>query len=512
MSFSSPGVWTTSVADEIDADVCIVGAGPAGINIARELAGTGVRVCLLESGGADVERRVQRQSKGESDGYPVHLLHQSRLRAFGGTLRHPRVLDGGWAARPLDPVDFEVRAGVPYSGWPFGREHLLPYYERAARVAGLPAAEATAEGWLPIQDSEIEPTAFQFSEVDFTDVRAALSASANVRLLLRHRVVETTVDSTRSRVETITAVRPDRSRVVVHPRAVVFAAGGIENVRLLLTADGGRGLGNEHDLVGRYFAERLALRVGYVVPLDDRYMHGAPFFERHGVVSGAVRIPDRVLRDKGLLNCGFWLIPRPAAFTKPAMRSLATLRKAMIRRPLVDGFGAHVRNVMAGIGDVAAFAVGRATGRPNDVLVMRAHGEQAPNRDSRVTLGTRRDDLGIPVARVSWRIADSDRESLRVSVDIVGAALRTGGFGLLHTILGDDLAPLVEGGHHHMGSTRMHADPRRGVVDADGRVHSMANLYITGSSVFPTYGLSNPTLTIVALAVRLADHLRDALR
>jgi choline dehydrogenase-like flavoprotein len=144
------------------------------------------------------------------------------------------------------------------------------------------------------------------------------------------------------------------------------------------------------------------------------------------------------------------------------------------------------------------------------VLVLRAQGEQAPNPESRVRLGSRRDDLGIPVPRVTWRNTDDDLASVKASAQVLDHTLRARGLGLVKWTADPDTT-LVEGGHHHLGTTRMHADPARGVVDPVGKVHSVDNLYIAGSSVFPAYGASNPTLTIVALSVRLADHLREIL-
>jgi choline dehydrogenase-like flavoprotein len=129
-----------------------------------------------------------------------------------------------------------------------------------------------------------------------------------------------------------------------------------------------------------------------------------------------------------------------------------------------------------------------------------------------VTLGTRRDRFGLPVARVDWRPAPSDRASIRASQKAVDTALRAAGLGHVEFMLGDEHPPmLLEGNFHHLGTTRMHTDPARGVVDADCRVHGVRNLYVAGSSVFPTYGCSNPTLTVVALALRLADHLKKQL-
>jgi choline dehydrogenase-like flavoprotein len=178
------------------------------------------------------------------------------------------------------------------------------------------------------------------------------------------------------------------------------------------------------------------------------------------------------------------------------------------------GTSGHLRNIVTGLPSIGAFAVDRVR-RSDDakgVLVLRAQAEQAPNPDSRVTLGTRRDAFGLPVARLDWRPAESDRASIRASQKVVDAALRAAGVGRVELMLGDERPPvLFEGNFHHLGTTRMHADPHRGVVDADCRVHGLRNLYIAGSSVFPTFGCSNPTLTVVALALRLADHLKKEL-
>ena len=217
---------------EILTDLCIVGAGPAGITIARELDSRGVRVCLLEAGGRDLERRFQRQSRGESDGYPICRLHRSRVRALGGSLRHPRIWDAGWAARPLDPIDFEMRENLPEFGWPFGRTHLDPYYARAASLCGIcpfdiatTPKQASADAHF-MGSNGLESTIFQFPTTAFHDAWDVLSVSSNVRLLLETRAAEIRVDSTGRCVDSIVAVRGSRERVVIRPSLVVFAAGG----------------------------------------------------------------------------------------------------------------------------------------------------------------------------------------------------------------------------------------------------------------------------------------------
>ena len=512
---------------QIQTDVCIIGAGPAGISIAHELRGTDIGVWLLESGGRDVERRAQRRNRGQSVGYPIHRLHQSRIRAFGGTSRHwftPS--DDTWAARPLDPIDFEVRPGIRYSGWPFDRAHLDPYYAHAQAVCRLGPymyepthwADGLGPDLLP-RLGDVETTLFQRGRYDFNGFYDGLVHAPNVTLLLHASVVDLATDEDPGRVDRVEVRREDGTSCFVRARLVVLAAGGIENPRLLLLSRRvhQRGLGNDRDLVGRFFAERLSARTGYVIPekpeVAQRDEFSAVQAVRDAVVQRALRVSDAVQRERQLLNCAFLLMTRNLSMTAESFRSLATLVKATRRWPLPDDVFGHASNIATGLTDLGALARDRV--RPRDVssvLAVRVQAEQAPNPESRVTLGSRRDQFGLPVARVAWRPVASDRASIRASQQTLDAALRAAGIGRMRFMLGDERpAALFEGNFHHLGATRMHTDPGKGVVDADCRVHGIRNLYVAGSSVFPTYGCSNPTLTVVALALRLADHLRKEL-
>jgi choline dehydrogenase-like flavoprotein len=341
-----------------------------------------------------------------------------------------------------------------------------------------------------------------------------------VTLLLHASVVELATGEDPGRVDRVELRREDGSRSFVRARLVVLAAGGIENPRLLLLSRGvhRHGLGNDRDLVGRFFAERLSARTGYIVPATPDLIGRTGFYPVHtaapGIhVQGALRVGDAAQREGQLLNCAFFLPTRDLSFTAEAVRSVATLVKARRRRPLPAELLGHLGNIVTGLGDLGA--VVRARLRPDparSVLAMRVQGEQAPNPDSRVILGSRRDSFGLPVARIDWRPTDSDRASIRASQEAVDTALRAAGLGHVESMLGDEDPPaLLEGNFHHLGATRMHTDPARGVVDADCRVHGVHNLYVAGSSLFPTYGCSNPTLTVVALALRLADHLKKQL-
>ena len=313
---------------EVEVDVCIVGAGPAGISIARELIGNGARVWLLDSGGKDVERRAQRLNRGQSAGYPIHRLHQSRVRAFGGTTRHwfaPG--DETWAARPLDPIDFEVRPGIPHSGWPFDRAHLDPYYVDAQALCQLGPFDYEQERWSDPHARHpchccrgaVETTVFQHGTAGFEGYFEELVRAPNVTLLLHASVVDLATTDEPGLVDRVEVRRDDGSRCFVRPRLVVLAAGGIENPRLLLLSNHvhRRGLGNDRDLVGRFFAERLSARSGYLVPAAPELVGRAGFYAIHEVdpgvrVQGALRVCDAAQRERQLLNCAFFLLdPEP---------------------------------------------------------------------------------------------------------------------------------------------------------------------------------------------------------
>jgi choline dehydrogenase-like flavoprotein len=314
---------------------------------------------------------------------------------------------------------------------------------------------------LSLENSKLQPTIFQFPTTTFDDAWDVLSASSNVRFLLETRAAEIRVDFTGRRVDSIVAVRGSRDRVVIRPLLVVLATGGIDNARLLLAANDGRGLGNEHDLVGRYFAERLSFYAGHVVLSDMMSLEQLDCFHQPegAEIGGALRLAEPVQRERQLLNVIFFLVPRPAAVTSNAVRSLTSLRNALDRRPLIDDIGWHARKALTGANHLADLAVSQVVSRPR-VLALRAQGEQAPNPDSRVTLGSRTDDLGIPVARVTWRMTHDDHRSIEASARVVDAVFRSRGFGYVEWTARPDSTTLVEGLHHHLGTTRMHADPR----------------------------------------------------
>ena len=515
--------------EHLDADVCIVGAGAAGLTLALELLATGARVCILESGGNGPGQVDPRLLGGESVAYPYASFDRVNTRGLGGTTHEWQF----WHACPLDRIDFEERSGVQASGWPFDRDALVPFYRRAERICGAaPFAyeeepetlDGIARQW-PFGSGPLALRSLQVLTSGFGEHVERVSGSSEVRVLLHATATQLVTDNGDGRVTGIEASAGTERKLSVQARVYVLAAGGIEVPRLLLLSDRTHtaGLGNQHDLVGRYFMEHPAARSGVIVPsgrqlLEERslYLRPGTLYTESDRAAAAVRpliaLDERTLRDEELLNVAFLLEGQTRSFACNGTRSLATLARAVSSRPRPPDL---VRHGVAALRDAPSISralggarLGRRPVEP-EVLVMRVQAEQQPSRESRITLGNQRDALGLRQPRLEWRLSPRETESIRRAQDLVDGELRAASLGVVEDKLGQENPPaLFYGLHHHLGTARMHRDPKQGVVDADCRVHGTSNLFVAGGAVFPTSGWANPSLTIVALAVRLADHLK----
>lgn len=521
---------------ELDADVCIVGAGPAGLTIARALARPDLRILLLESGGHDPDPAVQDLGAGTTTDPAYVDPGLTRRRQAGGTAQDWNTAVGseiGAKYLPLDPIDFEARAWVPGSGWPFDRAALEPYYARAHEVCDLGPTSYRPADWvdparppLPLGSGRVVTAIYRYGLArTFTDthLRDACRA-ANIVVCLHGTVVEIVTGPDHRTVSHVRVRCLGGTGFRVRARLFVLAAGGIENARLLLTSTGAcaRGLGNEHDVVGRFFMDHPRDYSCALVPADRALFDHAGFYDVHatpdGVVMGRLALSADCLRQERLLNVSATLRPRPPGHRSAGMGALRTLQATSLRRPLqVLG---RAGRLALGLGDVAGYGYRRYVLGHEAVDVdwavlpdkprrfatfeLLLNLEQAPDPDNRVTLGTGRDALEQPRAHVAWRWRERDQRSLDQARRVLAQDLEHAGVGRIVPIPGAALDPNA---HHHLGATRMHRDARHGVVDEHGRVHATANLFVSGSSVFPTGGCANPTLTIVALALRLADHL-----
>jgi choline dehydrogenase-like flavoprotein len=507
-------------------DVAIVGAGAAGITLALALAGSRNRVCLLESGGLEYESEVQALYQGLNIGRPYFDLDVSRLRFLGGSTNH-------WAGRcrPLDALDFEPRPWVPLSGWPIGSADLEPYYREAQGVCGLGPFDYEPGRWLgegeetlPADPAKLVSRVWQYSPpLAFGDAyRDQLEAADDVDLILHASLVEIVAGEGGREVVALEHRTLDGRRLTVEPRIAVLAMGGLETPRLMLASSRviNVGIGNQHDLVGRCFMEHPhanSARALVVAPeVLSFYTRGLARAAGEGVeVVGCLSLAPEQQQAQEALNfdCLFTI-------DDVGDSGFAALRRifgAAGRGEWPDDLSADLWQAISDIGDTTAGVMGRLGIREyrpeTSAFRMWTSAEQAPNPDSRVRLADEVDALGLPRIALDWRLSELDKRSYRIAHETIAAELGRTEQGRLQIAEWvsaglDTWSPDLEGGHHHMGTTRMSDDPRQGVVDADCRVHGTANLYVAGSSVFATSGSANPTLSIAALTLRLADHLK----
>ncbi len=509
---------------QLAADVAIVGAGAAGITLARRLLAHGRSVILLESGGRDYDARTARLAAGENVGLPYYDLQDARLRFFGGTT----AIWGGRCST-LDPIDLERRPWVPHSGWPIGWADLAAYYAEARPLFGLGPDGPGAPPVPPpaFSDDEIVTPFWQFdSQFDrFSFARAADLVRHPRCTVVTHATVTTLAAAENGASITTLEARSLTGRSArIDVRHIVLAAGGIENARLLLAAN----IGNGHDQVGRYFMEHPHARGGRIVGGDAWGLFSAFAKQRTatgGQIAALIAAAPALQRREGLLNTSLTIAPRRPASARESWGMRAYLKAKhgaapdRVGRTLWLGAKSMVGWLQKRTDPVRPWLLNRLN-RLDVALVVR--GEQAPNPDSRITLGDDRDELGLRRVRLDWRTSALDVDSVAGLVAALGREAARLDLGTVEPAawLADPARewvtdPLISahpiGGYHHIGTTRMSADPRHGVTDGWGRVHGVANLHVAGSSLFPTSGWANPTLTIVALALRTADRLHATL-
>ena len=393
---------------ELDADICVVGAGAAGITLTQALIDCGRRVVVLEGGGLQPDPQSQQIYAGTASGQSYYALDGCRVRYLGGTTN----TWGGWC-RPLDAIDFVPRDWLPHSGWPFTRDTLLPYYERAHAACRLGPCDYDPRRWnadgvslLPRQVPDLADTLFHVGPTRFGQAyRQALDAAPNVRLLLHASALEITMDPSQRTAVGLIAATPAGQRLTVRAGTIVLAAGGIENPRLLLASRRGRpaGLGNDRDLVGRFFTEHLHVPVARLALRNELPRFYAAHRAAAATIRGAVTMTDGARQRERLLGWALTFhnaddphdVLSPTRLP-PAYESLSILVRAVRRRERPPRLLHHLATAAAGAGVAAGLA--RRKLRPPRArrIVVGCRIEQSPNPDSRVTLDDGLDAFGMP--------------------------------------------------------------------------------------------------------------------
>jgi choline dehydrogenase-like flavoprotein len=564
----------------LQADLVIIGGGPAGLTVAKEFAGTSTQVLVLESGELKEEPRFTQLNGVESVGEPTTEAQVRKRTEFHGASATSwsneqqafgvrcRLLGGSthaWAGKsaPFEATDFARREWVAHSGWPFGLETMQPYLDRAADVLNLGPSCAGDELWDLMGVAPPEPGfdpavlrsffwQFARSRIDAMDIMRFGSEfltlkAPNVRVLLNATVTRIDTNETGTAFEALEVSTIDGRRSQVRAKAAVLAASGIENPRLLLVSDRvhRNGLGNRHDTVGRYLMDHPGARLGRFEAQDCRaVMDRFGFFglrhrgRTHMYVHGLVPSPELQQREE-LVNSAIYMLEERAP--DDPWDALKRLMRAKSEHPLADlaavasspcllakGVGMRVFESQAMTRRLKGWVVDamikhnpnfvvreyRSRGLPHKLTGVLIDGiaEQPPDPESRITLSERTDALGVPMARVDWRISGQARRTLVRLGQLLARELPRVGLPAPH--LEDwvarerpDDSVIIDMGHT-LGATRMSENPRQGVVDPSCQVHDVAGLYVAGGSVFPTSGHANPTLMILALAVRLADRIK----
>ena len=486
-------------------DVCVIGAGPAGISLARRLARHRLEVALLEAGGLEWSEQSQAVYAGESVGLTYPDLDAARLRFLGGTSGHWNGL-----CRAFEAEDLRPRPQNPASGWPIGKADLDPYQAEVTEILDLvPAFEDVppADPALP-QDGFRRVWYLRSAPTRFGEkYRGELAGAERIALGIHANLVDLRLDDTLTRVTgaVFRGYAADDPGFTVRAQSYCLCAGGLENPRLLLnfTSQVPAGIGNQNDLVGRYFCDHLRMEVGEAI-----------FSEIPDVEVRYFTPTEEFLAEHRTLKIVLHL--------DHYRRKTLSLRKELARSAQCAlPFGERL------VAAVAGGALPCDRGGLDDYLASRdpeknpwgrvvINSEPALNPESRVTLTEARDAFGLHRIRLDWRTMEIDDRTVQDATLAFAAHLAERNLGRVR--LYDPLlahrpirAAEADGqrlsGWHQMCTTRMSDDPKQGVVDRDCRVHGLGNLYLGGASVFATPGFQNPTYTIVQLALRLADHV-----
>ena len=502
--------------DSGPADVCIVGAGAAGITLAVELTRRGKHVTLLEGGGRSVEPESQTPYQGCIAGLPHRGLHSGRVRALGGTT----TLWGGQILE-LDAVNFEQRPWVAGSGWPFPKSALTGFYRRALEFEGLASAiDEDATVWERVHTRK--PT-FEDLEVcmsrwcpepDFHVVHRQVLEGPSITVWTHANAVELLHSD-----GCVTGVRCKAqagTEAVFRAREYCFCLGAIESCRFFLQPMDGPLPWNESGLLGRHFQDHIDCDAAVIEPYDVAAFHHLfdAIFLRSYKYNPKLKLTAEAQRERKLLQAGatFFSI----SDRDEVLRDVKQAARKMLRGDHNEVTGAALAQVARHFPTLLrqAYRYGfehRAYHARDAQIRMRLHCEQEPMSASAITLCSERDELGLRRTRLSWKISEQEIHTAREFVRIATAALQR--IAVVRPLTGagagsaQEFIEHCEDSFHHMGGMRMNPSPRGGVVDTDLRLHGTANLYVCSSAVFPASGFSNPTHTLIALAVRLADHL-----
>ena len=435
-------------------DLIVIGSGPAGLTLARRYDDlTTSRTLIIESGSrSNMNGKAQQLSLVDANGDVPSSLYYSghNRRIFGGT----GTVWSGWCA-------VLERRAFSNGEWPFAYDELQVYYPKAADILSLPK-EIHTHPETPFPGTNLVYKPYYISSRRRFDVlfRDWLTQSTSVDVLFNHTV--TNIGMNNGVASSVSVRESSGSRAApaeIFGNRIAVAAGGIQNARLLQLS-----LPRESALpVGSYFCQHPHIHNYAPIILDEQIFQHVKGKRISGTkIRHAIALSSDFSNANHLLSATFQIYtPTPSA---------------------TNILGRNRRSVMA---------------------IMNVRAEMPSLEQNKIALSnTRRDFLGQPIAQATFRFS---LRGIRTVYDYVNAELIRSGLGRLG--VPGNVQNIQDGGGHMIGSTRMGNDPAVSVTDAHAQVHGVRNLYLAGSSLFPAAGAANPTLTILALSLRLADHL-----
>ncbi len=514
--------------ESLDYDVCIIGSGAAGIAVAKEFSESNISVIMLEAGGIDFEDELQTDYTYNAVNGREGEWDFTRTRQWGGTT-------SVWYGRctKLKPIDYEKRDWVPNSGWPIGPAEVEKFNGRALTTLQVSHQHAIDSAYWQksetvnaFNSNDIDANVFLWSNPKDMAVahHKSLGNSKSVTLCyyaFAQQVVPTENDD---HIDSVLVKSANGKQFSIRAKHVVIAGGSIENCRLLLLSqkNSPHGVGNQHDNVGRYYMDhpRIEGMAKLMVNFENKNW---PSLIRHldetitdaGNMQVFLSLSEQLQRKEKLLNHGTVF---RSIFKEQIASGYLAAKNLYYSVKGKDGNGIDYRdvaNMLKGLPKLAQTSLKQALGKPLTFshLILIDQLEQEPDRASRICLDSEKDRFGQQKTCIEWEIGQSTTDSLRWFHTALDKRLREINLGWVDSpmITDRDYVPEFTDACHPSGTTRMSSDPKTGVVDANCKVHGIDNLYIAGSSVFPTVGYANPTLTLVALGIRLADKIKSNL-
>ena len=514
-----------NVNTTIKTDICIIGAGAAGITLAHEFDKTNLSVTILEAGGIGYEPELQRDYTHELLNWSKGEWENIRVRQLGGSTE-------AWYGRCtlLQPHDFVKRDWVKNSGWPITFNEVDTYIDRALDILKIQEPKAISPSfWKECPTSNafdsdtLSPKVFLWSE-PIKMIKAhggQIWKSSNISILYYAFAQELIPNEGDNHINSIAVKSSLGNSFTVDANTVILAGGGIENSRLLMLSQTNHssGIGNQHDNVGRYLMDHprldsiAKLCINFNNPRwKTKFKYLSETLTEHGKVQIFLSMSEEVQRREQLLNHATVMRPAYVETTSQPYLAAKRLFYATKDHRQEDIHKRDAFKVISGIPRLFKTGIKKAAGLPLTFshLVLIDQLEQEPDRESRILLNDQLDRFGQQKTTLKWEIGESTTASLRTFHRLIDSHLRKNKLGWLESeVLNDpEYVPNYTEACHPTGTTRMSDTPQAGVVDKNCRVFGFDNLFIAGSSIFPTVSYANPTLSLVALAVRLADHIK----